>query len=47
MYENICYKKSYLTEVVARIDFATPITSFENNIPSKLIQTISKYFLIV
>jgi uncharacterized protein (TIGR04255 family) len=47
MYEDICYKKSYLTEVVARIDFATPITGFEKTLSSKLVKKISKHFPII
>lgn len=46
MYEDVCYKKSYLTEVVVRVDLATPIVSFEKNLSSKLVNSISKSFPI-
>ena len=28
MFDDVCYKKSFLTEVVARIDFVAPVTAF-------------------
>lgn len=47
MYEDICYKRTYLTEVVARIDFASPVSSFDKALSPKFIPRIVKYFPIV
>lgn len=46
MFEDICYKKSFLTEVVARIDFVAPVTAFEKNIPAKALKKIGSHFPI-
>src|SRR5208283_296862 len=47
MFEDVCYKKSFLTEVVARIDFVAPVTAFEKNIPAKAIKKIGSHFPIL
>lgn len=47
MYEQVCYKKSFLKEVVARIDFASPVSQLEKGVPNKLVNTIVKNFPIV
>ncbi len=36
MYEDICYKKNFLKEVIARIDFAASIDSLEKNLVAKI-----------
>lgn len=41
MYENICYKKPFLKEVIFRIDFPSPIEGLGSNLP----RTISKLAL--
>jgi uncharacterized protein (TIGR04255 family) len=46
MYEDIIYKKPYLKEVVARIDFVTPISGLEKNVSTKIVQEITKNFPI-
>lgn len=46
MYDDVCYKRNFLAEVIARIDFATPIESFQRNISSKIIQKVTKHFPI-
>ncbi|MBB4199929.1 hypothetical protein CCR94_10750 [Rhodoblastus sphagnicola] len=46
MFEDVCYKKSFLTEVVARIDFVSPVAALEKNIPAKAIKKIGLYFPI-
>lgn len=33
---EICYKNDYLTQVIARIDFASPIQKFTQELPAKL-----------
>ena len=47
MYEQICYQKSFLKEVIAKIDFASPIEKLEKGVPSKLVNTIVKNFPII
>ena len=47
MHEQIYYKKSYLKQVIARIDFTSPIAQLEKAVPSKIINSIIKYFPIV
>lgn len=47
MYEQVCYKKSYLKQVIARIDFAAPVEKLEKGPPTKLLSTFIKSFPIV
>ena len=47
MHKEICYKKSFLNEVVVRVDFFTPIPELENSLPTKLADTLSKSFQIM
>jgi uncharacterized protein (TIGR04255 family) len=47
MFEDVCYKKSYLTDVVARIDFVAPVLIFEKTLPSKVSDAIVSKFPIV
>ncbi|WP_330085268.1 TIGR04255 family protein [Methylocystis iwaonis] len=46
MFEDVCYKKSFLTEVVARIDFVAPVTAFDKNISGKALKKIGSHFPI-
>jgi len=46
MYEDVCYVRNYLTEVVARIDFIVPIDEIEKALPSKLANELSTDFQI-
>src|SRR4051794_13662291 len=46
MYEDKSYKSTYITNVIARVDFVSPISTLEKNIPDKLIKQISKTFPI-
>lgn len=46
MYENICYKKPFLTEVVLRIDFPSPIEGIGNNLPQNVSKAALKRFSI-
>ncbi|CAJ0878975.1 hypothetical protein AMST5_03017 [freshwater sediment metagenome] len=46
MFDDVCYKKSFLKEVVARIDFVAPVTAFEKNIPAKALKKIGSHFPI-
>jgi uncharacterized protein (TIGR04255 family) len=47
MYDEVCYQKSFLKQVIARIDFASPITQLEKGVPNKLVNTIVKNFPII
>ncbi len=47
MYEQVCYQKSFLKEVIAKIDFASPVEKLEKGVPAKLVSTIVKNFPIV
>ena len=45
MPENqICYKKNFLTEVIARIDFLNPIISIPNEINPKFSKKVTSHF---
>ncbi len=46
MFEDVCYKKSYLAEVVARIDLLAPVEAFEKNISGKILNKIKAKFPI-
>ena len=47
MYEQICYQKSYLKQVIAKVDFASPLSQIQNGVPTKLLNTIIENFSIV
>jgi uncharacterized protein (TIGR04255 family) len=36
MYEDICYKKSFLKEVIVRADFSSPVDTLATTIPPKI-----------
>lgn len=46
MHDDICYKKPFLKEVVARIDFVAPIDTLTNSLPPKLATAASTKFPI-
>jgi len=47
MYEGICYEKTFLSQVVARFDFVSPIPGIEKVLPPQLSKTLSEHFPIV
>lgn len=47
MYEQVCYQKPFLKEVIVRVDFATPVEKLEKSVPPKLFRTIAQNFPIV
>jgi len=47
MYEQICYQKPFLKEVIAKVDFASPIEKLERGVPAKLVSAFVKSFPIV
>ncbi len=47
MYEEVCYNKSFLRLVIARVDFATPIEKLDKGVPQKLVASIVEDFPII
>ncbi len=47
MYEQVCYRKSFLKQVIAKVDFASPISQLEKGVSSKLLNAIIKNFPII
>jgi len=46
MFDDVCYKTSFLTHVVVRIDFVAPFTAFDKNIPPTILKSILNRFPI-
>ena len=46
MTEDICYKRPFLTSVIARVDFPSPIAQLERQLPKVLSETVTKAFPI-
>lgn len=46
MYEQICYGKPFLKEVIARIDFVAPLDGLDKVLPPKLAKILSVHFPI-
>lgn len=47
MYEDVCYGKSFLKQVIARIDFAAPLEKLDKGPPTRLVTPIAKHFPII
>jgi uncharacterized protein (TIGR04255 family) len=47
MYDNVCYGKSFLKQVIARIDFAAPLEKLDKGPPARLVAPIAKHFPII
>ena len=45
-FDNIHYRKNYLTNVVARLDFLSPLEKINTKLPSKITKQIKRYFPI-
>lgn len=43
---EICYKRNYLTNVIARVDFASPIEGIKEKLPPVIMREAIKYFPI-
>lgn len=41
-----CYRKPFLKQVIARVDFVTPVVPLEKHLPAKLAKMASSYFPI-
>lgn len=46
MYDDVCYNKSFLKQVIARVDFVAPIDAFEKPLPAKIANEVGKRFPI-
>lgn len=46
MFDEICYKKNYLTEVICRLDFANSITLFDSTMPKTVYRMVRNYYPI-
>lgn len=47
MYEDKCYRKTFLKEVIFRIDFLSPLEAIEKSVPKSISKTILKRFPIL
>lgn len=47
MYEDVCYGKSFLKQVIIRIDFASPLEKLEKGPPARFVTPIAKSFPII
>jgi len=45
-YANICYKKNFLTTVVLRLDFVSPLLELTTELPKEVSEKILRYFPI-
>ena len=45
-FDEICYRRNFLTEVIVRIDFVSPVKNIANDLPKNLSKSILKYFPI-
>ena len=46
MFEEICYAKNYLSEVICRFDFASQIDELKNSMPKVIYDAVRKHFPI-
>ncbi|MBI3044906.1 MAG: TIGR04255 family protein [Betaproteobacteria bacterium] len=46
MYEQTCYERPFLKEVIVRVDFVVPIQSIAKELPPKIANELSKQFPI-
>ena len=46
MYEEICYNKNYVEEIVCRLDFATPIDALKKSMPKQIFDVVKKFYPI-
>lgn len=45
-YDNICYRKNYIQEVICKFDFASEIDLFKKSMPKKIYKVVKKYYPI-
>ena len=46
MYEDVCYNKNFISEVIFRMDFASPIVEFNKSMPKTIYKVVKKYYPI-
>ncbi len=46
MYEDICYRKNTVKEVICRLNFANPVSIFDTRIPKEVYKTVKMYYPI-
>ena len=46
MFDEVCYRKNYVAEVICRLDFATPIDTLKNSMPKAVYDVVKKYYPI-
>lgn len=46
MYENVCYRKNNIAEVICRLDFANPVDPFDRTMPKNVYAAVKKYYPI-
>lgn len=46
MFEDVCYQKNYIKEVICRLDFASPIMELKSTMPKPIFDVIKKYYPI-
>ncbi len=46
MYEEVCYNRNYIAEVICRLDFANPVEIFDSTMPKSVYKTVGKYYPI-
>ena len=45
-FDEICYRRNFLTEVIVRIDFVSPVKNIVDDLPKNLSKSILKHFPI-
>ena len=46
MYEQVCYKRNYLSQVIVKVDFLAPLAGLDSSIPPKLAALLTQRFPI-
>lgn len=46
MFEEVCYARNYLTEVICRLDFASQVNELKNSMPKVIYDAVKKHFPI-
>ncbi len=47
MYEEVCYKRNYLNQVVVKVDFLVPVEGLATTVPAKLANRLTQRFPIM
>ena len=46
MYEDICYRRNNVKEVICRLDFASNLDVFKNTMPKQIYDIVKKHYPI-